>query len=93
MRKMIGEMDILVAQLSSELKFIKNGSYNLKILKLIFLWVETIFTYDFIIKHFHMPFEQLILCRSANGGHVNVKFIEIQVLIFQHCPPLQLLLA
>lgn len=25
MRKMIGEMDILVAQLSSELKFIKNG--------------------------------------------------------------------
>lgn len=24
-RKMIGEMDILVAQLSSELKFIKNG--------------------------------------------------------------------
>lgn len=31
--------------------------------------------------------------RSANTGHVNVKFLEIQVLIFQHCPPLQLLLA
>ena len=31
--------------------------------------------------------------RTANAGHVNVKFIEILVLIFQHCPPLQLLLA
>lgn len=91
MRKMIGEMDILVAQLSSELKFIKNGM------------ILSFFVHSTCVscKHFGIQISSssalvsmlLLHLLSANAGHVNVKFIEIQVLIFQHCPPLQLLLA
>lgn len=68
MRKMIGEMDIIVAQLSSELKFIKNG--------MILAFFVNLKASQFLIS--------MLLPHLSTAGHVNVKFIEIQVLIFQH---------
>lgn len=78
-------MDIQVAQLTTELKFIKNGRLTLYI----------------FLSHYHILTVELLvesitilhwICEAILGCTVSW-FIEMRVLTFQHCPPPQLLLV
>ncbi|XP_023807781.1 collectin-11 isoform X2 [Oryzias latipes] len=60
MRKMIGEMDILVAQLSSELKFIKNAVAGIK---------ETDSKVYLLVKE-EKPYSDAKVSCQARGGHL-----------------------
>lgn len=93
LRKAIGEMDNQVTQLTTELKFIKNGTLD---------WGLSLpysapppFSPKLDSSGFHVLLLSAHRCRACGCGVVEcVEFVYRNASAgFQHCPPLQLLLA